>query len=250
MADNDLGDRTNNGNEWDVVSLTASTYAAAPSYGVHELNNTAAVMPVFGGETPRTMFLSDHFVFPPSQHENLPLEPDVVEDGGVETAADEIEEGSVPGEFDEHSVSDASDEHRGRLFGGTVAEEEACHYEVLDVSGQDTSLSSDLSNSKIVEDDKLQPEIPSETWWKRYATSLYSNAKESNSFWSVFVAAAVMGLVIIGQRWQQERWQALQMKLHVNLTDEKTARLLGPLTRLKDAVIGRHHSILRSIASV
>uniref|UniRef100_A0A7N0TRY1 Uncharacterized protein n=1 Tax=Kalanchoe fedtschenkoi TaxID=63787 RepID=A0A7N0TRY1_KALFE len=244
MTDNDLGDRTNNVNEWDVVSLTASTYAAAPSYGGHEFTTDAAGSPVFGGETPRTMFLSDHFVFPPSQHENLPLEPDIVEDVGVETAEEETEDVSVSGEYDELNQLDTPDELRGRMFGVTIVEEdEVDQSKVVEVSGQDTSVSPDLLNSKMVKDDKLKAEIPSSTWWKRHATSIYSNAKESNLFWSIFVAAAVMGLVIIGQRWQQERWQVLQMKLHLNLNDEKMARLLGPLTRLKDAVMGSHHRI-------
>ncbi|CAM8918969.1 unnamed protein product [Rhodiola kirilowii] len=256
MADNDLEDRSNNGNEWDVVSLTASTYAAAPSSVVHDMNSYGAVMPVFGGQIPRTMFLSDHFVFPPSEHENLPLEPGAVGHFGEETVDEEIEEGIVSGEYDEEpNELDTLVEDNVQPSGGTLVEEEdACHYQskVVEVSEPETNITSNLLDSNMAKDERMQPEVPSATWWKRHATSIYSNAKESNSFWSIFVAAAVMGLVIIGQRWQQERWQVLQLKLHLNLNDEKMARLLGPLTKLKDAVIGSHHriSLLRSSTSV
>ncbi|KAL9669116.1 hypothetical protein QQ045_006658 [Rhodiola kirilowii] len=261
MADNDFGDKTNNGNDWDVVSLTASTYAAAPSYVVHDINSDGSVIPFFGGETPRTMFLLDHFVFPPSQHENLPLEPDVVEE--VHPSEEEMDEGSVLGEcdeergeldtLDERGELDTLDErHERQLCGETLVEEDAFQSKVVEVSAQATTLSPNLLNAKMVKDKKLQPKIPSGAWWKRHAASLYSNAKESNSFWSIFVAAAVTGLVIIGQKWQQERWQILQLKLHLHLNDEKMARLLGPLNRLKDAVIGNHHpvSLPRSSASI
>ncbi|KAJ6972355.1 ATG8-interacting protein 2 [Populus alba x Populus x berolinensis] len=41
-------------------------------------------------------------------------------------------------------------------------------------------------------------DLPSNAWWKRRAASLYAHAKEANTFWSIFVAAAVMGIVILG----------------------------------------------------
>ncbi|KAH0970649.1 hypothetical protein GBA52_022805 [Prunus armeniaca] len=53
-----------------------------------------------------------------------------------------------------------------------------------------------------------------------------------------FVAAAVMGLVLLGQRWQNERWQALQQKWQLSVNDQKTGRMLGPISRLKDVIVG------------
>ncbi|KAJ6320337.1 hypothetical protein OIU78_015681 [Salix suchowensis] len=120
-------------------------------------------------------------------------------------------------------------------------------------------------------------DLPSNAWWKRRAASLYAHAKEANTFWSIFVAAAVMGIVILGQRWQQERWQALQLKWQASINNEalrfqvisvafivhfsslfaaifhclKTGRLQGPITRLKDVIVGgnRRGSFIRGSSS-
>lgn len=75
MADNDGEENNSRGNEWEVVSLTASAYEAAPNVKEDESsdeNNSN----LYEAETSRALFMSRHFVFPPSQHENLPLEPD------------------------------------------------------------------------------------------------------------------------------------------------------------------------------
>lgn len=95
MASNEEGEETApRGNEWEVVSLTQSAYAAAP--GPKQVdpndddNNSSAE---YVAETSQAMFMSGHFVFPPSQHENLPLEPDVNEirnEQGGEDAAPEL----------------------------------------------------------------------------------------------------------------------------------------------------------------
>lgn len=54
-----------------------------------------------------------------------------------------------------------------------------------------------------------------EAWWKRRAVK----QRETNSFWSIFVAATVMGVVIIGHRWHQERWQVLQLRGQAGVSD-------------------------------
>ena len=69
----------------------------------------------------------------------------------------------------------------------------------------------------------------------------YAHAKEANAFWSIFIAVAMMGLVILGQRWQQERWQALQLKWQLSINNEKTVRVMGSISRLKEVIIGGHH---------
>ena len=77
MADNEEGEEnTSRGAEWEVVSLTASTYAAAPGPEEVELKddeNGNTYGEDGAAETSRAMFMSGHFVFPPSLHENLPL---------------------------------------------------------------------------------------------------------------------------------------------------------------------------------
>ena len=66
------------GNEWEVVSLTSSAYAASP--GPYNVDSRDAARKFdhayYGGDTSRDLFMSDHFVFPPSQHEDLPLDDD------------------------------------------------------------------------------------------------------------------------------------------------------------------------------
>jgi hypothetical protein len=79
---------------------------------------------------------------------------------------------------------------------------------------------------------------PCEAWWKRSAASLISQVKETNTVWSIFIAAAVMGVVILGQHWQQERWQILQRKWDSSIGNEKAGRLIGPISRLKQAFVG------------
>lgn len=83
-------------------------------------------------------------------------------------------------------------------------------------------------------------DVPSEAWWKRHAMSLYNNAKKGNTFWSVFVAAAVMGIVILGQQRQREKMHFQQLKLHFVISNESYSRILVPVNRLKDVLLGGH----------
>lgn len=295
MADNEEGEKTTSrGNEWEVVSLSASAYAAAPGPERVELNDNDEGNTVGEdeAETSRAMFMSGHFVFPPSQHENLPLEPenfeiedirriDVIdpeleaEEGGRSDAKDDenwsIKGLAVPDEFpgiqffDEkvnrlqgvnliekeqspHSGPEFSSFHGETTEGGSPTYEE---HTVIPgpVDRLEGSLDSDISQlPKPAKKDKYdRSDPPGEGWWRRRACSLYAQAKEANAFWSIFVAAAVMGLVILGQHWQQERWQALQLKWQVSVNDEKMGRMLGPISRLKDVIVGgsRRGSFIR-----
>lgn len=306
MSDNEeVEENTSRGNEWEVVSLTASTYAAAPGPQKVEPKDDDRVdtAEVIEAETSHALFMSGHFVFPPSEHENLPLEPqpvkneihdepvgkDVVSEFGTEEAGrssgkdDEenftLKDLSVhnefPGmqifdekgnrlsfsgtEFDEgttlrgldltgkeesiYGASTFSSFHsEAALDGSTAYDENMANPEPVEPSEQGIDLPTDASKSLMpAKDDKYAAsDLPCEAWWKRRAASLYSHAKEANTFWSIFIAAAVMGIVIIGQRWQQERWQALQLKWQIGINDEKASRMLGPISRLKDAIVGGH----------
>ncbi|KAJ4951457.1 hypothetical protein NE237_028289 [Protea cynaroides] len=78
MANNEGKEISSNVNEWEVVSLTASTYSAAP--GPKKVDDDIGNEFIeYDEETARAMFMSDHFVFPSSEHENLQLEPDMNE---------------------------------------------------------------------------------------------------------------------------------------------------------------------------
>ncbi|CAF1807114.1 unnamed protein product [Brassica oleracea var. botrytis] len=49
--------------------------------------------------------------------------------------------------------------------------------------------------------------------------------------------SAVTGLVVLGQRWQQERWQLLQLMWQSSISSEKLSRVLEPLSRLKGVIV-------------
>ena len=289
MADNEEGEETTSrGNEWEVVSLTASAYAAAPGPKAIESSDDGKSETFKDNEveTSRTMFMSGHFVFPPSQHENLPLEPsdtdihnergseDVIpelneEKGGYSdrknednrnikdlTKGDEFpgmqlideggkslsdrskgfEEGAalkglnlVDKEPDIYSAAEFSSFHSEATIGGsTTYDGNTVGPDLVEPPELVTDLHRDISLSpKSTKDDRYdESNLPCEAWWKRRAASFYGHAKEANAFWSIFIAAAVMGLVILGQRWQHERWQVLQLKWQFGVNDEVCFSLL------------------------
>ncbi|XXG85013.1 hypothetical protein AAC387_Pa11g0189 [Persea americana] len=314
MADDEnKGEGTSRGNEWEVVSLTASTYEAAPGPKEFESTDDDKELNRTEEESSRAMFMSGHFVFPPSQHENLPLEPDISEihdelrgegPDSTEECGPDLAEGDGPkkpaddnrnikelSEVDEQLGLQLFDEKGKRLsFPGTKLEEgkdfqlqgfdlleehslygaaklSSFHAEA-DMSGStafdgstiipedrdptQNKLDSPLDSSKYQDTTKEDKSVPPcEAWWKKRAASLYSHAKEANTFWSVVVAAALMGLVILGQRWQQERWQLQQLKWKLGMNDEKINRMLGPISRFKDVLVGGHRRspVIRSASA-
>ncbi|CAN1308924.1 Origin of replication complex subunit 5 [Linum perenne] len=279
MADNEGGEENKTrGNDWEVVSLTASTYAAAPGPKEVEMNddNDDYLNKMCEAETSSALFMSGHFVFPPSQHENLPLEPYYSEimaddsDGKKVDSGYHVEEGNISGgkddgtwplkglnvseeypdvqffdsgsnqltvsgkEFEEseklhdlhlidseesiYSTAAFSSSHSETGLGGSIVYgENLGSNESVDQGSHLPVDNSYLSPDQAKEGKYESPELPCEAWWKKRAVSLYGHAKETNTFWSVFVAAAVMGLVILGQQWQQERWQVLQLKWQATL---------------------------------
>ena len=207
------------GVDWEVVSLTASAYAAAP-----ETEGSSLISGIKDrsweenkSEYAREMFMSGHFVFPPSAHENLPLESVYAD---ILTQSKFEEPGAIQGEDtstgeelsknvkrENLSISDTLSEEKEEILtllesklekddeGGSIqmGDEE-------DSSKEDSSSSksSNLSNSG-------KSKIPCESWWTRRAISIYVHAKEAGAVWSLCAAAALMGLVILGHRWHQER---------------------------------------------
>ncbi|XP_058082179.1 ATG8-interacting protein 2 isoform X2 [Magnolia sinica] len=288
MADeeNEGEETSSRGHDWEVVSLTASTYGAAPGPKGSDStdDDKDKVSAPDPEESSSAMFMSGHFVFPPSQHENLPLEPDnseILNEPGSEGVDSTQEGGLGVGEGDRldkaseenwniKGLSEADELHgiqffdgKGKSFSGHSTEyEEVRALEELNLIKEEQSIYStskfgsfhaeaDLSGSiasaetniipdpddpshpnlgspsdiskpqKAIKEDKdNESGLPCEAWWKRRAAALYSHAKEANTIWSVVVAATLMGLVILGQRWQQERWQMQQLKWKFGITDE------------------------------
>ncbi|XP_019181756.1 PREDICTED: ATG8-interacting protein 2-like [Ipomoea nil] len=297
MASNeDTEETATRGNDWEVVSLTASAYAAAasaPGSKQEDANDEHKDSGKYEAETSSALFMSGHFVYPPSQHENLPLEQEnneILTENVVKEAEYVSAEGSmtdVKNEehlkskglsspelsgiqiFDENgnqlSISDAEFEGDAVLQGLNLVDKEPSLYSaaaysslhseehmlgsmVLDESSASNDpfellqqiSDSDISNSpKAMDENKPDGDgLPCQAWWKRHTNSLIAHAKEANTFWSIFIATAVMGLVILGQCWQHERLHVLQLKWQLGVHNERMSRMLGPLSRLKDVIVG------------
>ncbi|OIS99465.1 PREDICTED: ATG8-interacting protein 1-like [Nicotiana attenuata] len=307
MANNAKGEEnTPRGNEWEVVTLTKSVYAAAPGPKQVDLvdDNSAEYV----AETSDPMFMSGHFVLPQNQHEDSAFQPDndeilngqggkdaspeFVADKGVnsdiyeestktkvlstmEFPGDQIfdEKGSIlsacGAEFEEDAVLQGlglvdkeqnffdaptyNSFHDEEPMGGSASTEES-NIVAEPVEPFHQGIDSGMSNfPKAKDEDNYDAEnLPCQAWWKRQAVSLIAHAKDANAFWSIFIAAAVMGLVVIGQRWQLERWQVVQMKWQFGGNDERMGKtIISPISRLKDMMIGsdRRGSFIRGSAS-
>ncbi|KAF6157709.1 hypothetical protein GIB67_037282 [Kingdonia uniflora] len=294
----EVTETSNRGNEWEVVSLTASAYAAAPGPRGIESNDEdkGSETKKNEDETSHAMFMSGHFVFPPSQHENLPLEPDESEIHNEQGAEDVVPEEEPELDVEVRDLSDKNKEEIWNVEGVTLPDEfaEGKNLQGLDLVGEELRVydaakfcsfhnETKIGGSVVGDEMAVDPEssqftvdspsdsspdssvsvsprkdnirnrygLPCEAWWKRQAAALYAQAKEANAIWSVFVAAALMGIVILGQRWQQERWQAQQLKWQFSVSDEKVNWMMGPISRFKDAIAGgpRRSPVIRGSAT-
>ncbi|CAH9098139.1 unnamed protein product [Cuscuta epithymum] len=295
MASNENKESDARGNEWEVVSLTASEYAAGDGLkGCEE----------YEAETSSALFMSRHFAFPPStQLEYLQPQPGKSEiliekaverdefvstDGGgrIDEKTEEhlkSKEADFPGMHIFYETGDLA-HGEAEVIGATTPEGSYWvdkEPKLYDTGAHSSSLqgeknmfggsivldeSSATSNATLSESVPQQADIsgfpnekkhdgddhlPCQAWWKRQSVSLIAHAKEANTFWSVFIAAAVMGLVIIGQCWQHERWLQLKWQNLGGVHDEKICRMVGPLSRIRNAIIGgdRRGSSIRGSAS-
>lgn len=259
------------GNEWEVVSLTASAYAAAPAPELAGMTGAENSNSVDENKDPLSLMVrSKHFVFPPSQHENLPLEPNksneirsvhggeddnlqVPSNESVRSEAKEPENISIqrlamsnvfPGIqiFDEKGnilAVDGMEFDRGEGLQGLMNQQDSLYSSAaLSSVHSEPSVAESIFEEGCVSSDVIYPSdqeddsgisnlpkysdtehdgcnLPCGAWWKRKAVSVYVHAKDANTFWSIFIAAAVMGIVILGHRWQQER-----LKWHGAITHE------------------------------
>ncbi|CAK9216371.1 unnamed protein product [Sphagnum troendelagicum] len=80
-----------------------------------------------------------------------------------------------------------------------------------------------------------------EAWWKRRGVLLCVQAQQATTLWSLALAAAVMGLVILGHQWQQEWYQNQQLQLQLCSKDEKISQLVVQIALLKEALSGCQH---------
>ncbi|CAA7399005.1 unnamed protein product [Spirodela intermedia] len=281
------------GVDWEVVSLTASAYAAAPGNEGTSFVGGSKDRDFDGDDSgyARAMFMSGHFVFPPSAHENLPLEPDnneilnrsQLEDADIiqeeadviDKDGDKISTGKGLSKNDNLHAIQFSDMSERLSVSGVMPEEDMATLQgyKLDEEGRrmcshpgctegetdeggsvqfddgndiaasdDSSSKSSGFSSKPLNHSKYSGSgIPCESWWKRRAAALYAHAKEAGTLWSLCAAAALMGLVILGQRWHQERWQIHHFNSRFSINEERISRILAPVSRFKYAIAGGGH---------
>ncbi|KAF8087176.1 hypothetical protein N665_0596s0027 [Sinapis alba] len=224
------GDNTTRGTDWEVVSLTASAYAASPG------PKPPPPPPLLhDAETSHPLYMSRHFVFPPTEqeeqhrHTNKTMDDSdfsLEQETGKEVGGGDLTLDDEFGFFQEEK--DKSNDERA--FGGSHVYEqsEPVHQQ------QTNDITPDDDDDEVAAANSPPP-----PWWKRSAASLLSQAKETNTVWSIFIAAAVMGVVVLGQRWQHDRWQVLQLNWESSIGNEKAGRLIGgPISRLKQAFVG------------
>ncbi|XP_078440223.1 mesoderm induction early response protein [Wolffia australiana] len=212
--------------DWEVVSLTASAYRntyeenlETSKYRNSDEDNIHCA---------REMFMSGHFVFPPAAHENLPLQPDSkLEDTGNESDKD-VKNSSIEEATGEEEDMSSSPELR--FDDQTVEGDDSGSNKILKSSPETTDESSDGGSR-----------FPSESWWKNRAAVLYSHAKEAGAFWSLCAAAALVGLVILGHKWHQEKWKSHHHGSRFCINTERASRLMGSVSRIKKVIAGGPH---------
>ncbi|KAM7261289.1 hypothetical protein ACFE04_026764 [Oxalis oulophora] len=304
MADNNNEEReennTSRGNDWEVVSLTASTYAAAPGPRLVEPDNSD-IVEKNQSELSDDLINSRHFEsFKAPDQEILPIDDkdsdakmvqkEVGKSSGEKKLDDLIPDEIFGTQFEKNkdiveSIHETGFEHDSNMEGSNFSDKEQDVYgfpPMMDAFKDESAFADstaygenknttvaesdaselgfdsakDISESSMpAKDDKSKgsDNIPCEPWWKSKASSLYTHAKEANTFWSIFIAAAVMGIVILGRKkWQSEKWQAVEIKRQLSTNNtEKTAGMVFPIYRFKDVILGGHPrgSFMRSGAN-
>jgi hypothetical protein len=233
MADSEKevveGTTTSRGADWEVVTLTASAYAAAPG---PEGRPTARGMAASNPSDP--LLMSDHFVFPPSEHENLPLQTNFDEiqpEKDVQDASTSVEDYSFKNMGAKNDTGSERiefyDEGRNLSVDDIEMREDAPEYgsAPTEDGGHGFVVHDDGTEAVGESDEKLgQPPKSADCksggagasckcWLKKHMTCLYNQAKETNAIWSVVVAAALVGIVILG-RWHKDKLYINPLKWH------------------------------------
>ncbi|KAL8119060.1 ATG8-interacting protein 2-like isoform X3 [Apium graveolens] len=229
MADNEGRAVPAQGNEWEVVSLTASAYAASPGPVQVKLNDD-------------NHGLDKEDTLEEDKGDTSELAKQFADEkgGSLTMGGKELNEGMslhgltlVDEEQSIYNTAKFSSFHGEETIGGFAPDENKMIFsEPIDPSEE--GLESNVSQSpkyidEVHEDKDDGSDLPLVDWWKKRAASLYAQAKEANTVWSILFAAAVMGVVMIGHKWQQSKWQS---------GDEKMKKMVGPITGLKSILVG------------
>jgi len=216
MSDNDKDAQEGGaarGADWEVVMLTASAYAAAPGPGGGPVTEEEgkSVGTVSSSEA---LLMSDHFVFPPSEHENLPIETaleepeeDVQEEStSVEdTAFNSVVSGAGSERVQYYDEGENLPADEAEMLGddaehGSFRAEDDGHGSA--VHDDDDDDSQDRSEVPPVSKSRGSAGAPCNCWLKKRMACLYDQAKGTNTLWSVVFAAAFVGIVIL---WRKDK---------------------------------------------
>ncbi|KAM0852689.1 hypothetical protein ACQ4PT_051588 [Festuca glaucescens] len=252
MADQKVAGASSLADEYDMTVLTSSAYTSP----LFQRGFDSVYVPKYGDMSNSQqcpypeLFTSDDFVFPPSEHENLPIESEL---DGLNTNTDGLE-GSCVGNL----VEDSDEPHQEVDDKPHQEVDDEPHREVDDNSDENLSFSSDLlsaiettsSESKLSEIHADQEknnmcrksDLPCEGWWQKKSTSVFHSIKGMTTV-SIVAAGALVGFVIMGQRWQQDRLHLHQFQFSVS--GESMNRMMGLFSRLKDGLPGSQQ--LRSL---
>uniref|UniRef100_A0A0D9WY13 Uncharacterized protein n=1 Tax=Leersia perrieri TaxID=77586 RepID=A0A0D9WY13_9ORYZ len=217
-------------NKLDMLSMASSVYAAP----LFQSGRDSVYVPESGcvansqeGPYPG-LFISDGFVFPPSEHENLPIESEFAKSNNNCDG----QEGSCAGNIDEGSKEPVK--------------------EVDDRSGENLCATSDLQSANETTVPNLEPpeehadqgkdnttckcDLPCEGWWKRKSNCLSHRVKGMTTVCTIVAAGALMGAVIMGQRWHQDKVHLHHFQFSIG--SEGVSRIVGIFSRCKEALPG------------
>lgn len=228
MADKEEGHATTpKGADWEVVSLTASAYAAAPGRNIPDLKHEeqGEVIQKDKVETSNILFMSAHFLLPPKEDIEI-LDQHNDSESVKEKEADDLKKltelddyHKLPFSNDKLSLTDTEQS----IYSSPTLH--SLHSEAtmgaLNLNDETRVLNESVhSNEEPKEENHDESDVTYAIWLKKRPVSLYAHTKETSTFWSIFAAAAVMGIVIIGQQWQNERWQVLRHEWKFRIHDE------------------------------
>ncbi|KAM0903949.1 hypothetical protein ACQ4PT_018344 [Festuca glaucescens] len=219
------------GSGWEVVSLTASTYAAAPGPVLPLLLDSHEKTELPSPADSAAIFMSQHF--------NLPADALLTDLNGLreeEESFPAMVDDDAAGTEDLNMQSDRQTEMQddgltladfsgdlqegGGLVGSAVEERLSTILCSPDAAGAASVTANKGPSSKIP--------CEAHAWWNKTFSFLRSNSKQSLTFRFVFVAATIAGLAILGQR------DKLQLRLEFNVDSEKiSCAVREPLGQVK-----------------
>eukprot|EP00249_Psilotum_nudum_P018205 c26691_g2_i1 orf=777-1835(+) len=75
-----------------------------------------------------------------------------------------------------------------------------------------------------------------DAWWRKQLAVWQSEGGPANTLWSIAVAAAVVGFLILGQRWQRLRWQNQKFRHELSTKEKKICQLMYRLLQMKECL--------------